>query len=99
VTNGMPGSVPSELVIEAGRRDDDAMRSTQGFRLANRLRVARAERALSQDELARAAGVSRNTIGSIETGRYEPSALLAFRLATVLGEPVDQLFWIEGVDR
>ena len=75
------------------------MKTARGFRLANRLRVARAERALSQDELARTVGVSRNTIGSIETGRYEPSALLAFRLAAVLGQPVDELFWIEGVDR
>jgi putative transcriptional regulator len=75
------------------------MKTTRRLRLANRLRVARAERDLSQDELARAAGVSRNTIGSIETGRYEPSAFLAFRLATVLGERVDELFWIEGVDR
>jgi putative transcriptional regulator len=68
-------------------------------RLLNRLRVARAERDLSQDQLARAAGVSRQTISSIETGQYCPSALLAFRLAGVLSRPVDELFWLEGEDR
>jgi len=64
-------------------------------RLSNRLRVARAERDLSQDQLARAAGVSRQTISSIEKGQYGPSALLAFRLAKVLVVRVDELFWIQ----
>ena len=67
-------------------------------RLANRLRVARAERAMSQGELAVAAGVSRQTLSYIETGQYVPSALLAFRLARVLRAPVDGLFWLEGDD-
>ncbi len=66
------------------------------IRLQNRLRVARAERDLSQGELAQSAGVSRQTISSIETGQYCPSALLAFRLARVLGVRVDELFWLEG---
>jgi putative transcriptional regulator len=64
--------------------------------LRNRVRVGRAERAMSQEDLARAAGVSRQTISSIETGQYTPSALLAFRIAQVLEMPVDQLFWLEG---
>jgi putative transcriptional regulator len=67
-----------------------------GPRLRNRLRVVRAERDLSQDVLARLAGVSRQTISSIETGQYCPSTLLAFRLARVLEVRVDELFWIEG---
>lgn len=71
--------------------------STAGeVRLSNRLRVARAERDLSQGELARSVGVSRQTISSIETGQYCPSTLLAFRLAQVMGVRVDELFWIEG---
>jgi putative transcriptional regulator len=73
-----------------------AMRSETAERLMNRLRVARVERALSQEQLARAAGVSRQTISSIETGVYCPSTLLAFRLARVLDQPVDRLFWLEG---
>jgi len=68
-------------------------------RLLNRLRIARAERDLSQDQLARAAGVSRQTISSIETGQYCPSTLLAFRLARVLGAGVEDLFWLEGERR
>jgi putative transcriptional regulator len=70
-----------------------------GARLANRLRVARAERDMSQDALARLVGVSRNTISSIETGRYTPSALLAFRIAEALAVPITNIFWIEGVER
>ena len=67
-------------------------------RLANRVRVARAERDLSQEQLAQAAAVSRQTISSIETGQYCPSTLLAFKLALVLGVRVDELFWLEGGD-
>lgn len=61
-------------------------------RLENRLRVARAERGISQGELATLAGVTRQTISSIETGQYVPSALLAFVLAEQLGKRVDELF-------
>lgn len=67
-----------------------------GQALRNRLKVARAERNLSQDQLAQQVGVTRQTISSIETGAYCPSALLAFRLAATLGEPVDRLFFLEG---
>jgi putative transcriptional regulator len=67
-----------------------------GQALRNRLKVARAERSLSQDQLAQKVGVTRQTISSIETGAYCPSALLAFRLAETLGEPVDRLFFLEG---
>ena len=48
-----------------------------GIRLGNRLKVARAEHGISQEELARAVGVTRQTISSIETATYTPSALLA----------------------
>ena len=72
------------------------MHAEPGQHLANRLRVIRAERDLSQGELAHVVGVSRQTISSIETSQYCPSALLAFRLANELGVPVDRLFWLEG---
>jgi putative transcriptional regulator len=65
-------------------------------RLVTRLRVARAELDLSQEQLGRVVGVSRQTISSIETGQYCPSTLLALRLAQALGEPVERLFWLEG---
>lgn len=64
--------------------------------LKNRLKVARAELNLSQDELARLVGVTRQTISSIETGQYVPSALLAFRLAKMLEKPVEGLFYLDG---
>ena len=65
-------------------------------RLGNRLKVARAERNLSQEELAKLVGVTRQTISSIETGQYCPSALLAFTLAERLHKRVDELFFLEG---
>ena len=65
------------------------------FHLGNRLKVARAERSLSQEDVARLAGVSRQTICSIETGQYCPSALLAFVLASNLGKPVEELFYLK----
>jgi putative transcriptional regulator len=69
------------------------------LRLANRLRVARAEMNISQEELAKMAGVSRQTISSIETCQYTPSALLAFILAQKLGKPVEELFYLEGDEK
>ena len=76
-----------------------AVSTDNSIRLLNRLRVARTERDLSQGELARSVGVSRQTISSIETGQYCPSTLLAFRLARVLGVRVDELFCLEGDSR
>jgi putative transcriptional regulator len=66
------------------------------LRLENRLKVARAERGLSQEQLATLAGVTRQTISSIETGQYVPSALLAFILARRLGKRIDELFTLSG---
>jgi len=64
-------------------------------RLCNRLKVARAEKNLSQEQLALLAGVTRQTISSIETGQYNPSALLALLLARRLDKRVEDLFVLE----
>jgi putative transcriptional regulator len=64
--------------------------------LTNRLKIARAEHDLSQERLAELAGVTRQTISSIETGQYVPSALLAFVLAERLEMRVDALFTLAG---
>ena len=64
--------------------------------LGNRLKVARAERELSQEQLAALAGVTRQTISAIETGLYCPSGLLVFLLAKHLDKPVDELFFLKG---
>ena len=66
------------------------------FQLKNRLKVARAEKDLSQEALAKLAGVTRQTIGSIESGEYCPSALLAFLIAKRLDKRVEELFFLEG---
>ena len=68
----------------------------ENARLGNRLKVARAEWNLSQEELAELVGVSRQTISAIETGRYCPSTLLAFLLSRQLDKRVDELFFLEG---
>lgn len=60
--------------------------------MRSRLRVLRAERGWSQQELAEKAGVSRQTINAVETERYEPSLSLAFRLAAIFGTTVEKLF-------
>ena len=65
------------------------------FRLSNRLKVARAERGLSQEQLALLARVTRQTISSIETGQYNPSALLALVLARRLDKRIEELFFLE----
>ena len=61
--------------------------------LKNRLREARRARGLSQAQLAELVGVSRNTISSIETGQFNPTAKLALILCTALNLPFEQLFY------
>jgi len=68
----------------------------RNLKLVNRLKVGRAERGLTQAELGRLAGVTRQTISSIENGEFVPSALLAFILAKCLEMPVEQLFRLGG---
>jgi putative transcriptional regulator len=57
----------------------------------NRLRVLRAERAWSQQQLADALGVSRQSVNAIETGKYDPSLPLAIRIADVFGLPIEEI--------
>lgn len=61
--------------------------------LKNRLRAARTERGLSQNQLAELVGVSRNTISSIETGQFSPTAKLALILCTALDKKFEELFY------
>lgn len=58
----------------------------------NRLRVLRAEREWSQAELAERLAVSRQTVNAVETGRYEPSLGLAFRIAGLFGVSIEEIF-------
>ena len=67
--------------------------------MKNRLKVLRAERDWSQQELADRLSVSRQTINSIETGKYDPSLPLAFALARLFDLPVESLFLDENGSR
>jgi len=58
----------------------------------NRLKVLRAERNWSQADLADRLGVSRQTVNALETGRYDPSLPLAFRIARVFDQPIEAIF-------
>lgn len=58
----------------------------------NRLRALRAERNWTQQDLASAVGVSRQTINAIESGKYDPSLPLAFKLAGVFGQRIEEIF-------
>jgi putative transcriptional regulator len=62
----------------------------------NRIRVLRAERRWSQAELAERVGVSRNSVNSIENGKFDPSLPLAFRIADAFELPVESVFLREG---
>ena len=66
--------------------------------MKNRLKVARAEADLTQEELAKLVGVSRQSINAIESGRYVPSTVLALKMAGVFGKSVEELFKLEEDD-
>jgi len=58
----------------------------------NRLKVLRAERDWSQQDLAERLQVSRQSVNAVETGKYDPSLPLAFRIADVFGLPIEDIF-------
>ena len=72
--------------MDAERRDSP---------LKNRLEALRKARGIKQEELAEALEVSRQTIGSLENGRYNPSILLAFKLARYFGTTIEDIFIYE----
>ena len=63
--------------------------------IRNNLKVLRAMRDWTQEELARRACVTRKTINTVETGRYVPSTYLALKLARVFGVPVEEIFQLD----
>ena len=63
-----------------------------------KFKLARIEKDLSQEELAIKVGVTRQTIGLIERGKYNPSLSLCIRIAKALNRTLDQLFWEETND-
>ena len=67
--------------------------------MKNNLRVARAEVRMTQQQLADAAGVSRQTVNAIESGKFVPSTLLALKMARIFGKRVEELFELEENDK
>lgn len=67
--------------------------------MKNRLRVLRAERDWTQAELAERLGVSRQTVNAIETEKYEPSLSLAFKMARLFGQSVEEIFQFPNSSR
>ena len=70
-------------------------RAKGGSATKNRLEELRRQHGIRQEELADALGVSRQTIGSLENGRYNPSILLAFKLARYFGLAIEDIFLYE----
>ncbi len=66
--------------------------------MKNRIRVARAERRLTQQQLADAVGVSRQTINAIESGKFVPSTVLALKIARTFARSVEEIFELEEED-
>lgn len=68
----------------------------EDLEITNRLKLARVEKDLTQEELANLTGVTRQTIGLIEAGKYNPTLKLCLLLAKVTEKNLDDLFWIKG---
>jgi putative transcriptional regulator len=63
--------------------------------MKNRIEAIRKERGILQDEFAKSMGVSRQTISSLENGRYNPSILLAYKIAKYFGMAIEEVFIFE----
>lgn len=68
----------------------------EDIEIENRVKLARVEIGLTQEELADRVGVTRQTIGLIEAGKYNPTLKLCLMLAKITGKSLDELFWIKG---
>ncbi|MFA9290730.1 MAG: helix-turn-helix transcriptional regulator [Solirubrobacteraceae bacterium] len=66
--------------------------------MKNNLKVLRAIKNISQEDLAKKIQVSRQTINAMEKGKYVPSTVLALKLAVFFEEPVEKIFWLEEID-
>lgn len=63
-----------------------------------KMKLARVEKDLSQEQLAQLVGVTRQTIGMIETGKFNPSLQLCISICRVLGKTLNDLFWEDNLD-
>ncbi|MBR0445760.1 MAG: helix-turn-helix transcriptional regulator [Oscillospiraceae bacterium] len=67
--------------------------------MQNRIEAIRKERGIRQEELAKLLGVSRQTISSLETGRYNPSIFLAYKVAKLFGMTIEEVFIFEDAEQ
>ncbi|MBC8586844.1 helix-turn-helix transcriptional regulator [Paratissierella segnis] len=67
--------------------------------MKNKVEILRKEKGLSQEEFAKAIRVSRQTVSSIETGKYNPSLELAFIISNFFGKRIEKIFIYEGSDK
>ena len=63
--------------------------------MKNKIEIIRKEQGILQDEMAKALGVSRQTISSLENGRYNPSIMLAYKIAKYFGMTIEDVFIFE----
>ena len=66
--------------------------------MKNNIRVERAIKNITQEDLAKLVGVSRQTINAMEAGKYVPSTVLALKIARIFGKPLEQVFFLEDDD-
>ena len=64
----------------------------------NKIRIARAEVRMTQQQLAEAIGVSRQTINAIESGKFVPSTVLALKMAQIFEKRVEEIFMLDDED-
>ena len=67
--------------------------------MKNKIENIRKEQGILQDEMAKALGVSRQTISSLENGRYNPSIMLAYKIAKYFGMTIEEVFVFEEEER
>ncbi len=82
-------------IINAEKESELSIHSRKGYVVKNRLEELRKQRGIKQEDLATALEVSRQTIGSLENGRYNPSILLAFKIARYFQMSIEEIFIYE----
>ena len=82
-------------IIRLEKESKLSVRSRKGYVVKNRLEELRTQRGIKQEDLATALEVSRQTIGSLENGRYNPSIMLAFKIARYFEMSIEEIFIYE----
>ena len=82
-------------IIRLEKESKLSVRSRKGYVVKNRLEELRKQRGIKQEDLATALEVSRQTIGSLENGRYNPSIMLAFKIARYFHMTIEEIFIYE----